>query len=96
MLRGIVDLQATPPIYCVWCGKGGKGSENQLITDPTQTEDTAWLVLSSTYSLPVPVLKVFYDQWSAHLSKYPTFADYMQTEEVQQLLPMLSQQAQPA
>lgn len=93
LIRGIVDTQATPPLHCVWCG-----ARSSLITDPTQTEDTAWIVLSQNYGLPIPALKIFYDQWQAHISKHPTFSAYMQTEEVQKLLPLLqqAQQAQPS
>lgn len=84
LLRGLVDTQATPPLYCVWCG-----AKANLITDPTQTEDTAWVVLSSNYGLPIPALKIFYGQWQATIHKHPTFSQYMQTQEVQQLLPLL-------
>lgn len=84
LVRGIVDTQATPPLYCVWCG-----ARSQLITDPTQTEETAWIVLADNYKLPIAALKIFYGQWSATMHKHPTFQSYMQTEEVQQLLPLL-------
>lgn len=92
LLRGLVETVAQPPIYCVWCG-----TRNSLIIDPTQTEDTAWLVLAQNYNLPIPALRVLYSQWStpANIAKYPAFASYMQSEEVQQLLPLL-QQAAPA
>lgn len=84
LVRGIVDTQATPPLYCVWCG-----ARSQLITDPTQTEETAWIVLADNYKLPIAALKIFYGQWSATMHKHPTFQSYMQSEEVQQLLPLL-------
>lgn len=89
LLRGIVDTKQQPPIYCVWCGtRYLNDGSSALITDPEQTEDTAWTVLSMNYGLPVQAIKIFYNQYASQQA-HSSFADYMQTDTVQKLLPLL-------
>lgn len=86
-IRGIVDVQQTPALHCIWC------ASTDLIVDPEQTEDTAWTVLSINYKLPVHIIRTIYGQYQAQ-STHSSFASYMASPDVQKVLTILSKTAQ--
>lgn len=63
-------LSHDPPYHCLYCG-----SQN---TYPSQDSDRDyWEVLSESYSLPIPVLKLFYGAWTQSPDGYTRFGDYL-------------------
>lgn len=79
MLRTLIDVQHTPPCYCVWCG-----SKNVTIQQQS-TEQSCWTSLAMHYNLPVQIIKMFYDRWS-HKSAPLSFSEYMHSDLIQSLL----------
>lgn len=63
-------LSMDPPYHCLYCG-----SQN---TYPSQNSDLdMWEVLSESYSLPIPVLRLFYDAWTQSPEGHVRFGDYL-------------------
>lgn len=90
-IRGIVDVQrgtdgggsTATKLHCVWCGS------SSLITGPENTDETAYTVLSINYSLPIHIIKLFYDSYCKS-TRYQSFASYMESPDVQQILTLLA------
>lgn len=66
-------VQATPPLYCVWCG-----SQSLHVTQE-DTEETAMISLAAHYDIPLVLFKHLYDIWH-HDSRYQYFNTFMTQE----------------
>lgn len=82
LIRTTPTTQKTPPLHCVYCASTNIGL---IQADP---EQTAFISLALHYNLPLQTLKSLYNFWSQR-PNYPTFAQFMQSDTMAQIRPIL-------
>lgn len=80
-LYSSIPVQATPPMYCIWCG------QQSLSVTQEDTEETAMISLANHYNIPLVLFKHLYDIWHSD-SKYQYLSDFITNDS--QIQPILN------